>query len=88
MIQVDNEGNTVWKYGGEDAPKEEQRNWPSGFSRQADGTIYVSECRSALIRVISPDRKTFHVIKSPVMEHAATIVVVDEQPENASRGPR
>ena len=78
MIQGDNEGNTVWKDGGEDAPKEEQLNWPSGFSRQVDGTIYVSECRSALIRVISPDRKTFHFIKSPVMEHAATIVVADE----------
>ena len=88
LIQVDSDGNTVWKYGGEDAPKEEQLNWPSGFSRQADGTIYVSECRSALIRVISPDRKTFHFIKSPVMEHAATIVVVDEEPENAAGDSR
>lgn len=84
LIQVDKEGNTVWQYGGKNAPKEEQLNWPSGFSRQADGTIYVSECLSALIRVISPDRKTFRIIKSPAMEHAATIVVVDEEPERSS----
>ena len=88
LIQVDSEGNTVWKYGGEDAPKEEQLNWPSGFSRQSDGAIYVSECRSALIRVISPDRKTFRFIESPVMEHAATIVVVDEELENADADSR
>ena len=88
LIRVDGEGNTVWKYGGEDAPKEEQLNWPSGFSRQSDGTIYVSECRSAMIRVISPDRRTFRFIKSPVMEHAATIVVVDEEPENGDADSR
>lgn len=78
LIQVDKEGKTVWKYGGEDAPKEEQLNWPSGFVRTDDGTIYVSECLSALIRVISPDRKSFKIIKSPVMEHAATIRVIEE----------
>ena len=87
LIQVDKDGNTVWQYGGENAPKEEQLNWPSGFSRQADGTIYVSECRSALIRVISPDRKTFRIIKSPAMEHAATIVVVDEEKDQPASAP-
>lgn len=79
LIEVDPAGKTVWKYGGEDAPKEERLNWPSGFARLADGTIYVSECHSAAIRVISPDRKTFRIIKSPSMKHAATIVVVDEK---------
>ena len=78
LIEVDSAGQTVWKYGGADAPKDEQLNWPSGFARLADGTIYVSECHSALIRAISPDRKTFRIIKSPAMKHAATIVVVDE----------
>lgn len=78
LIQVDKDGRTVWQYGGKNAPHEEQLNWPSGFSRQSDGTIYVSECQSAVIRVISPDRKTFRIIKSPAMKHAATIVVVDE----------
>lgn len=78
LIQVDKNGKKVWKYGGDDAPKEEHLNWPSGFTRRDDGTIYVSECQSALIRVISPDRKSFRIIKSPLMEHAATIVVTDE----------
>ena len=78
LIQVDKDGKPVWKYGGEDAPEEEQLNWPSGFTRLEDGTIYVSECLSAKIRVISPDRKTFRFITSPAMQHAATIVVVDE----------
>jgi hypothetical protein len=78
LIEVDKDGKTVWKYGGEDAPKEERLNWPAGFARMADGTIYVSECHSAVIRVISPDRKSFRLIKSPAMKHAATIVVVDE----------
>jgi streptogramin lyase len=87
LIQVDKDGKTVWQYGGENAPQEEQLNWPSGFSRQADGTIYVSECLSALIRVISPDRKTFRIIKSPVMEHAATIVVVDEEAADSNGSP-
>jgi len=78
LIEVDPQGKTVWKYGGDDAPIEQRLNWPSGFARLADGTIYVSECHSALLRVISPDRKMFRFITSPAMKHAATIVVVDE----------
>ena len=77
LTEVDAGGKTVWKYGGIDGPKEELLNWPSGFARMADGTIYVSECLSAVIRVISPDRKSFKLIKSPAMKHAATIVVVE-----------
>ena len=78
LIEVDPAGKTVWKYGGSDAPKEEQLTWPAGFVRLDDGTIYVSECQSARIRVLSPDRKSFRFITSPAMKHAATIVVVDE----------
>jgi outer membrane protein assembly factor BamB len=78
LIEVDPAGKTVWKYGGSDAPKAEQLNWPAGFVRMADGTIYVSECQSARIRVLSPDRKSYRFITSPAMKHAATIVVVDE----------
>jgi outer membrane protein assembly factor BamB len=77
LIEVDPAGKTVWKYGGDEAPAEEQLNWPSGFVRMPDGTIYVSECRSARIRVISPDRKSFRFITSPAMKHAATIAVVE-----------
>jgi hypothetical protein len=46
--------------------------------RLDDGTIYVSECHKARIRVISPDRKTHRFATSPAMKHAATIVVMDE----------
>jgi len=77
LIEVDPAGSTIWKYGGDEAPADERLNWPSGFVRVPDGTIYVSECRSARIRVISPDRKSFRFITSPVMKHAATIAVVD-----------
>jgi hypothetical protein len=78
LIEVDPAGKTVWKYGGSEAPQAEQLAWPAGFVRLADGTIYVSECHKARIRVISPDRKSFRFITSPAMKHAATIVVVDE----------
>ena len=78
LIQVDKTGKTVWKYGGKNAALSQMLNWPSGFSLQPDGSIWVSECLSAHIRVISPDRTTFRFIESPAMQHAATIVVVDE----------
>lgn len=77
LIEVDEAGRKVWQYGGAGAPEDERLNWPSGFVKMADGTIYVSECRAARIRVISPDRKTFRFITSPVMKHAATIAVID-----------
>jgi outer membrane protein assembly factor BamB len=78
LVEVDKDGTEVWKYGGADALQDEQLAWPSGFVRLDDGTIYVSECRKARIRVISPDRKTHRFVTSPAMKHAATIVVVDE----------
>jgi outer membrane protein assembly factor BamB len=78
LIEVDKEGKTIWKYGGEGAPKEEKLKWPAGFDLRPDGTIYVSEAHGGQIRVISPDRKTSRIIKSPAMKHAATIVVVEE----------
>jgi len=80
LIEVDPDGETIWKYGGDEAVAEQQLNWPSGFVRMADGTIYVSECRSARIRVISPDRMSFRFITSPAMKHAATIAVVETSP--------
>ena len=80
LVEVDPAGKTVWKYGGDDAAADEQLDWPSGFVRMPDGTIYVSECRSARIRVISPDRRSFRFITSPAMKHAATIAVVDAAP--------
>ena len=78
LIEVDKDGKTVWKYGGVDAPKEEQLAWPAGFVQMKDGTIYVSEAHAAHIRVISPDRKTSRIIKSDALKHAATIVVFEK----------
>src|SRR6478752_5385001 len=64
LIEVDREGKTVWKYGGEDAPADQQLKWPSGFVRLDDGTTYISEAQGADIRVISGDKKTLRVITS------------------------
>jgi hypothetical protein len=76
LIEVDREGKTVWKYGGEDAPADQQLKWPSGFVRLGDGTTYISEAQGADIRVISGDKKTLRVITSPAMEHPCTLVIV------------
>jgi streptogramin lyase len=88
LIEVDPMGQTVWKYGGDETPADEQLNWPSGFVRMPDGTIYVSECRSARIRVIAPDRKSFRFITSPAMKHAATIAVVESRADSVEKSRR
>ena len=79
VIEVDKAGKTVWKYGGDEAPAEQQLKFPSGFVRLADGTTYISEAHNADIRVVSADKKTLRVITSPAMEHPCTLVLVDEQ---------
>lgn len=78
LVEIDNAGRTVWKYGGEDAPVEQRLKWPSGFVRRPDGTTYVSEAQGRCIKVISPDKSVLRVITSPAMEHPCTLVVVDE----------
>jgi outer membrane protein assembly factor BamB len=78
LIEVDKDGKTMWKFGGEEAPAEEQLKWPSGFVRMADGTTYVSEAQGRDIKVISPDKKVVRVITSPAIKHPCTLVVVDE----------
>ncbi len=79
LIEVDKDGKTIWKFGGEDAPADQKLNWPSGFVRMPDGTTYVSEAQGADIKVISPDKKLLRVIKSPAMAHPCTLVIVDEK---------
>jgi hypothetical protein len=79
LIEVDKDGKTVWKFGGEDAPPDQQLKWPSGFVRLPDGTTYVSEAQGADIKVISPDKQVLRVIKSPAMAHPCTLVIVDEK---------
>ena len=78
LIEVDKDRKTLWKYGGDDAPADEKLNWPSGFVQLADGTTYISEAQSACIKVISKDKKTLRIIKSPAMAHPCTLVVLDE----------
>jgi hypothetical protein len=78
LIEVDKDGHTVWKYGGEGAPAEEQLKWPSGFVRMPDGTTYVSEAQGRDIKVISADKKVLRTITSPALVHPCTLVIVDE----------
>jgi outer membrane protein assembly factor BamB len=78
VIEVDRDGKTMWKYGGDDAPADQQLKWPSGFVRLSDGTTYISEAQGADIRVISRDKKTLRVITSPAMEHPCTLVIVGD----------
>jgi hypothetical protein len=78
LIEVDKDGRTVWKYGGDDAPGDQQLKWPSGFVRRPDGTTYVSEAQGRDIKVISPEKKLLRVITSAAMVHPCTLVIVDE----------
>ena len=78
LIEVNKAGQTVWKFGGEDAPASQQLKWPSGFVRNPDGTTYVSEAQGRDIKVISADKRVLRVITSPAMAHPCTLVIVDE----------
>jgi hypothetical protein len=78
LVEVDPKGNVVWKYGGEDGPKDQRLKWPSGFVRRENGLTYISEAQGAAIRVVDMDKKTVRVIKSPAMKHPCTLVIVDE----------
>jgi Mala s 1-like protein len=78
VVEVNKEGKEVWKYGGADAPKDQQLQWPSGHVRLANGNTLIAEARAGVIREVSPDKKTVRVIRSPAMKHPATIAVVEE----------
>jgi hypothetical protein len=78
VVEVDPKGKDVWKYGGDDAPPEQQLPWPSGHVRLANGNTLISLARGAAIREVSPDKKTVRVIRSPAMKHPCTLVVVEE----------
>jgi hypothetical protein len=78
VIEVDREGKTVWKYGGADAPKDQQLQWPSGHVRLANGNTLIAEARGGVIREVAADKSTVRVIRSPAMKHPATIALVDE----------
>ncbi len=78
VIEIDQEGKTIWKYGGADAPADQKLNWPSGFVRLPNGHTLISEARAGTIREVSLDKKLVRTIKSPAMRHPCTLVVVDE----------
>jgi len=78
VIEVDPAGKTVWKYGGQDAPKDQQLKFPSGHLRLANGNTLISEAQTGLIREVSPDKKTVRVISSPAMKHPCTLVLVSD----------
>ncbi|MGD9634612.1 MAG: hypothetical protein AB7G28_17840 [Pirellulales bacterium] len=78
LVEVSPAGEVVWKYGGADAPADEQLKWPSGFVRLPDGTTYVSEAQGRDIKVISPDKKVLRTITSPALKHPCTLAIVDE----------
>jgi hypothetical protein len=78
VIEVDKDSKTVWKYGGADAPKEQQLRWPSGHWRLQSGNTLIAEAQGATIREVAPDKHTVRVIHSPAMKHPSTFVVVAE----------
>ena len=58
VVEVDKDGKEVWKYGGADAPEEQQLKWPSGHVRLANGNTLIAEARGSAIREVSPEKKT------------------------------
>ena len=47
VIEVSAKGETVWNYGGADAPPDQNLNWPSGFLRLKNGNTLISIARAA-----------------------------------------
>jgi hypothetical protein len=78
VIEISAKGETVWKYGGADAPRDQKLNWPSGFLRLKNGNTLISIARDGAIREVAPDKTTVRTIRSPAMKHPCTLVVVDE----------
>ncbi|HYV39457.1 MAG TPA: hypothetical protein VE988_27455, partial [Gemmataceae bacterium] len=78
VIEVDKAGKTVWKYGGADAPKDQQMKFPSGHIRLANGNTLIAEAQGNLIREVTPDKKVVRRITSPAMKHPCTIALVSE----------
>jgi len=81
LVEVDKDGKTVWKYGGEDAPADQQLKFPTGHWRMPNGDTWVAEAQNKDIRLISKDKKVLKTITNPLMPHPCTIVVVDEPAE-------
>lgn len=78
VVEVDEKGEVVWKYGGEGSPADQHLNWPSGFVRKANGNLLISIARDGVIREVSPDKKTVRTIRSPAVKHPCTLVVIED----------
>jgi hypothetical protein len=78
VIEVDPAGKTVWKYGGADAPKDQQLRFPSGHLRLPNGNTLIAEAQTGTIREVTPEKKTVRVIRSAAMQHPCTMVLVEE----------
>lgn len=78
VVEVDEKGKVVWKYGGQDSPADQHLNWPSGFVRKANGNLLISIARDGVIREVSPDKKTVRTIRSPALKHPCTLVVIED----------
>jgi hypothetical protein len=75
---VDKAGQTVWKYGGADAPKEQQLRFPSGHLRLPNGNTLIAEAQAGVIHEVTPEKQKVRVIRSPAMKHPCTIMLVSE----------
>lgn len=78
LVEFDPKGKTVWKYGGTDSPADQKLNWPSGFVRLENGNTLIGIALDGVIREVSRDKKHLRTIRSPAMQHPATIDVVYE----------
>jgi hypothetical protein len=78
VIEVDPAGKTVWKYGGADAPKDQQLRFPSGHLRLPNGNTLIAEAQTGTIREVTPGKETVRVIRSAAMQHPCTMVLVGE----------
>jgi hypothetical protein len=78
VVEVDPAGKTIWKYGGAEAPKDQQLRFPSGHLRLPNGNTLIAEAQAATIREVTPDKQIVRVIRSPAMKHPCTMALVAE----------
>src|SRR5205823_2107638 len=56
VVEVNQEGKVLWKYGGADAPAAQKLAWRSGHVRLANGNTLIAEALAGVIREVSPDK--------------------------------
>jgi hypothetical protein len=78
VIEIDQAGKAIWKYGGEEAPADQKLNWPSGFAVLPNGNLLIAEAHAGVLREVTRQKKTVRIIKSMAATHPCSIVVVEE----------